>query len=45
MRKYVALCHYDGVLKSDAEDLVYIGRERRVVLIVMLLLIFFKNKI
>lgn len=27
------LCHYNGILKSEKEDLVYIGGERRVVLI------------
>lgn len=29
----MVLCHYDGILKSEEEGSVYIGGERRVVLI------------
>lgn len=33
MRSVVVLCHCDGILKSEEEDHIYIGGERRVFLI------------
>lgn len=33
MRSYIVLCHYNGILRSEEEDPVYIGGEKRVLLV------------
>lgn len=33
MRSVLLLCHYDGILTSEADDPVYIGSERKVILL------------
>lgn len=33
MRSVVVLCHYGGVLKNEEEDLVFIGGEKRFLLL------------
>lgn len=29
----MAVCYYDGILRSEEEDAIYIGDERRIVLV------------
>lgn len=33
------ICHYDGILRGEKEDAVYVGGERRVVLVIVMLLL------